>query len=135
MISKKERGKDRAICEAATPPPWHRLGCLTMDSCVESDATRDCMPRMTADIDGSVAGDVEARANADLIARAREALPAYIADAEEMERRIDAVESMADTIRGAIPHVRDMGEHGEADALAVVDKALRKALGILRGES
>ena len=119
MFTKEQRGKDRAICEAATPPPWHRLGCLTMDSCVESDATRDCMPRMTADIDGSVAGDVEARANADLIARAREALPAYIADAEEMERRIETL--------GALARALEAGEVA-VDGVEHVPEAMRYAV-------
>lgn len=61
---------------AATKGPWRRRGSLSMDSCVESEVTREGHgPLMAADIDGNVAGDGVARANADFIADAREDVP------------------------------------------------------------
>jgi hypothetical protein len=77
VSTKAEREKDKAICEAATPPPWIHEGgrmfrCRPNGDSVPARTTEDAL----------------------FMVRARECLPAYIADAEETERRVTQVEKL-----------------------------------------
>lgn len=118
MISKEERERDRAICEAAAAGPWHVNRFDNEGGAINWQVQSRAKPyEVIANVDDSEV--VKARATATMIARAREALPAYIADAEEMERRIAEVEALAAARTGVL---RDEGA------------AIQAVLRILRGE-
>lgn len=87
MISKEERDKDRAICEAATRD-WRQGHHVGEPKAICAAATPD-ESLLMLDKDGMAIfwREVDARAAVNAVNR----LPAYIADAEEMERRVEAL--------------------------------------------
>jgi hypothetical protein len=109
MISKAEREKDKAICEAATAGEWQECGHSVFVAGSQGEPRADWVanvwyPRLPHD-----------RA---AIANAVNRLPVYIADAEEMERRIAKIETLAPLRAGTL---RDEG--------AVLDMVLDILLG------
>jgi len=126
MISKEQREKDKAICEAATPGPW-TMTSIPHDERPETQEVCDLVNDLWV-----IAGQHRlSRPEEDgaFIARAREALPAYIADAEEMELRVAklAEAAAAATRRSA----RQPIGGGASDCVAA---AYQHALGILLGK-
>ena len=124
MIPKSERDKHRSILAAATPLPWRWW-------------TSNSMRRLSSDPtgkDGDVAHafrasdgvpDIAIReADMAAIETAVNALGAYIADAEETERRIAAVEKWHKASTDS--------EHGDPDERT--EEVLALVLKILRGE-
>ena len=128
MISKAEREKDKAICEAATAGEWQECGHSVFVAGSQGEPRADWVanvwyPRLPHD-----------RA---AIANAVNRLPVYIADAEEMERRIGAL------LEAARRHeAREVRIDSEGVLPPEVSKALdgtaaavlRLAVRILRGE-
>lgn len=114
MISKDERERDKAVCEAASPD-W-RAGVVETDNIyVRSTHPNAVGPErvlMRANIHFPYEADVRAAAHC------RNRLPAYIADAEEIERRIAKIEQL----------IEDVGPKAQETA------GLRFALRILRGQ-
>lgn len=105
MVSKEE---DKAICEAATPGPW-AVDPNAEDRTDVVSVSQRCAVCYVPD-EGSPDGA--------FIAAARNRLPLYIADAEEMERRIA---TLADIANDPETH------HATASVLL-------RAVKILRGE-
>jgi hypothetical protein len=135
MITKEQRERDRAICERVeTPLPWR-----WWTSCSHQRLSSDVTGK-----DGDVAyghthkdgcGDIAIR-ECDMahVENAVNRLPAYIADAEEMERRIERVERLArEAAEGAARH-KAQGEHSAALVCGDVADAYQRAAKILRGE-
>lgn len=96
MISKSERERDKAICEAATPGP---LRWWTSNS--HRRLRSDSVPRDVAygtkhrdGVDDIVISEQDMAAIENAVNR----LPAYIAAAEEMERRIAEIEAEAELV-------------------------------------
>lgn len=132
MISKEEREKDKTICEAATPGPlvaWCDAPgrvrgwsvCTTDgDGLGEDDVANDCT-----------------EADAIALANAVNRLPAYIVDAEEMERRIATLEDELREVQRAADRSRTGGVSVEArDAKARWESraaTLSAVLLVLRG--
>lgn len=119
MIPKAERDVDKAICEAATPE-WqqgHHVG--EPKALCSKAAPLDSL--LMLDKDGMAIFWHEVDAKAAVTARNR--LPLYIADAEEMERRIAAVKTRAQEY--AASEERADRQHGAG---------MREALKILRGK-
>ena len=127
MISKDERERDKAVCEAASPD-W-RAGVVETDNIyVRSTHPNAVGPErvlMRANIHFPYEADVRAAAHC------RNRLPAYIADAEEMERRIAEVEAVRDRAMDLRERVR--GIDGEYTAIVNL-RAWESALRILRGQ-
>ena len=116
MISKAEREKDKAICEAATKGVWLTFGGETPGERVRIKHLDKQSGYLTI---AEVLGWDRIPENAAAIVNAVNRLPAYIADAEEMERRIAKIETLAPLRAGTL---RDEG--------ATLDMVLR----LLRGE-
>jgi hypothetical protein len=121
VISKEEREQDRAICKAAPDGPWVPVE-------VEQAGGWESALRLPSG--GHVFGIPSTMLR--FIAAARNRMPAYIADAEEMERRIDALEHAIDDERTDLRERHDPGmePEGARDRLAGLLEARR----ILRGE-
>lgn len=94
VITKEERERDRATCEAATPPPWVHEGgrmfrCRPNGDSVPARTTEDAL----------------------FMVRARAALPAYIAAAEEMERQSEMLRAFVREIATGYDHDEDAHRH------------------------
>lgn len=127
MISKEEREKDKAICEAATQE-WRQGHHVGEPKAICAAATPD-ESLLMLDKDGMAIfwREVDARAAVNAVNR----LPTYIADAEEMERRIAEVEAVRDRAMDLRERVR--GIDGEYTAIVNL-RAWESALRILRGQ-
>ena len=130
MITKEQRDRDTAICEAATTDwregaveKWH-LYCRA----THPDRASDERVLMRANEHFPYEADVRAAAHC------RNRLPAYIAAAEEMERRIERIEEMATGWARAAEKHTLAGEHDEARVCRAKSSALQGAARLLRGE-
>lgn len=122
MITREQREKDKAVCDAATPGP------------LEVDAEESIVwQRGPCAGEGAAVATTEEMGDAVFFVRAREALPAYIADAEEMERRIAKVEAMATGWAGSAETYTSKSEHDHAAICRAKSSVLQEALRILRG--
>lgn len=117
MITKEEREKDKAICEAATPGPWTHEG----GRMVRCQPNGDTVPARTTE-------------DAIFMITARTALPAYIAAAEEMERRIAKVERLRQRAEREAAAHKVAHEFGRCLEALERKAALEQALAFLRGE-
>ena len=126
MISKSERERDKAICEAATRQ-WRQAHHVGEPRAIYRAKYMD-LSLLALDRDGMAIFAREADAAAAVNAVNR--LPVYIADAEEMERRIRIVEGTAAELRRLAPGV-DAEQAAEARVRA---EAIEGVLRILRGE-
>lgn len=122
MITREEREKDKAICEAATPGPW-RWWTSNSHRRLRSDAAPGDVAFGTKLRDGC---DDIVISDADMAAseNAANRLPLYIADAEEMEKRIAKIKQWHKASTDS--------EHGDPDERA--EEVLALVLKILRGE-
>jgi hypothetical protein len=128
VISKEERERDLAICDAATPE-WRQGHHVGEPLALCAAATPD-ESLLGLDKDDMAifwrAEDAAAAVNC------RNRLPAYIADAAEMERRIEAVAGIASELRLRVAsgvYDGDVGE-GALFLAGIIERAER----ILRGE-
>lgn len=138
MISKSEREKDKAICNhVETQLPWR-----WWTSC--------SFRRLSSDVtgkDGDVAyACVQHDGHTDIAIRERDMahvenavnrLPAYIADAEEMDRRLDTLAEIArqhDAGERRLPGLEVLPPEVEAASNKAVAETLRLAVRIVRGE-
>lgn len=88
MITPEELAADKALCEAATPGPWKayaNLGCKRIAG--PKHGVRQTHRQTLADTVG-LRNEAEDRANAVLMAAARERLPAYIAEVERLQAQL-----------------------------------------------
>lgn len=118
MISKEEREKDKAICNAATPPPWiHEGGRMFR-----------CRPH----------GDsVSARTTMDALfmVAARERLPAYIAALDDIEERFAAAEEVIAAAHRTAAILAEDGDDSAASLWRDRAQYMNEILEILRGDT
>lgn len=134
MITKEQREKDRAICESVTKPlPW-------------TYSTSNSHRWFLSDGRGAVAYGTKLRDGADDIViddrdgkhleNAANRLPAYIAAAEEMERRIETLGALARALEAgevAVDGVEHVPEAMRYAVTAGTIGGLQMAIAILRG--
>lgn len=126
MISRDERERDRAICEAATPGPWEQMYASNNAGMPTADF------KIPAHNGGAT---VEMLADdAAFIVAARERWPAALDALDEMERRIAEVEYRMRGMMASAERVRQLGAETHAKALVRAADGMREALRILRGE-
>ena len=120
MITKEEREKDKAICEAASTDwregaveKWHLY-------CAATHPERMAHERVLMRANESFPYEADVKA----AAHCRNRLPLYIADAEEMEKRIAKIKQWHKASTDS--------EHGDPDERA--EEVLALVLKILRGE-
>ena len=134
MISKEQREQDKAICEAATPGEW----IATTTPYAERPGTYEVCD-LVNDLWIVTSHDGLSRPEDDaaFIALARTALPVYIADADEMERRIATLAGLVCALDAGEVHVEGVEHVPEGMRYAVTAGTiggLRMAIAILRGE-
>lgn len=117
-----ELKRDKAICEAATKGRW-RWWTSNSHRRLKSDAGGHVAygTRQRDDTDDIVISDEDMRAIENAVNR----LPLYIAEAQEMARRIEEMAKRADMLAGA---------NDPTGALQIHAAGMREALRILRGE-
>ncbi len=122
MITREEREKDRAICEAAPD---------SLAKMVDDVGRIDLVSENTSifGYDPIAIGVGEAFADFAIVARDR--LPLYIADAEEIERRIAHLDSLA----AANDRAAERADGDGRVELLGKAAAYRHAASVLRGET
>lgn len=131
MITKEERDRDKAICEAATPGPWEYTTVLYYDR----HGTQEVCD--LANDDWIVTrGDLRPSPNdGAFIAAARTRLPLYIADAEETARRLALLVADCNVHEARARNLRRNGEHAAADVAQAKAEGMREAIRVMRGEA
>ncbi len=126
MITKEDRDKHRTILAAATPLPWRWWTSNSMRRLSSAPTGKDGDVAHAFVAADGVPDMAIREADMAAIETAVNTLGAYIADAEETERRIGAVER---ALAAQDDRERANGDRGRAS------DGLREALRILRGEA
>lgn len=131
MITKEERDRDKAICDAATPGPWE----YTKTVWAERSGTEDVCDLGN---DAWVVTRAPALSRYDndgaFIAAARNRLPVYIAALDEMDLRLALLVADCNVHEARARNLQRSGEHAAAVVAQAKADGMREAIRVMQGE-